>query len=99
MIAEIDGLLANLEAGKPAPEPEEDAKPEPPPAAVVEKETPAPVLIATAPKTEQEPEQAPPHRRWWLWGAGLAKNCVALCASTKVALAPLHDVCRAGTGA
>jgi tetratricopeptide (TPR) repeat protein len=69
MIAEIDGLLANLEAGKPA-EPEEQAKPapppEPPPAA--EKETPAPVLVAR-PETEQTPEQPPPRRRWWLWGA------------------------------
>ena len=32
-----------------------------------------------------------------VWGAGLVKEFVALCASTKVALAPLHDVCRAGT--
>jgi tetratricopeptide (TPR) repeat protein len=70
MITEIDGLLANLDAGKPAAEPEEEAKPapaEPPASTLVEKETPAPVLVK-APDTENAPEQAAPRHRWWLWG-------------------------------
>jgi tetratricopeptide (TPR) repeat protein len=70
MIAEIDGLLANLDTAKPTAEQEEEAKPppaEPPSSTLVEKETP-PVLVAKAPDTEATPEQAPPRRRWWLWG-------------------------------
>lgn len=71
MISEIDGLLANLDAGKQAAEPEDEAKPppaEPPASTLVEKETPGPVLIAKAPDTENAPEQAAPRHRWWLWG-------------------------------
>jgi tetratricopeptide (TPR) repeat protein len=79
MIAEIDGLLADVEKNrapaapdeaKPAPA-EEAAAPPPPevtakPAAPAAQETTAPVLVATP--APAEPEEKP-RRRWWLWGA------------------------------
>jgi tetratricopeptide (TPR) repeat protein len=73
MIAEIDGLLADLDGanvGK-AAEPADDEPTPPPPAAAP---PPAPaaapkpaatVLVAPAPA----PTPEPPRRRWWLWGA------------------------------
>lgn len=73
MIAEIDGLLANLEQSKPTAPAEDDAKPDepaPPPAptpAPALAAAPAPVLIASTPAPAPPPE--PPRRRWWLWGA------------------------------
>jgi tetratricopeptide (TPR) repeat protein len=73
MMAEIDGLLANSEAAKPAADaPAEEAKPEaeaespPPPAPKPEAEPAAPALIS-APASEPAPEKTSHH--WWLWGA------------------------------
>ena len=70
MIAEIDGLLANSEASKPADEPaKEEDKPEPvvPPAPKVEPTATAPVLIETAPAPAPAAERS--SHRWWLWAA------------------------------
>lgn len=72
MIAEIDGLLADLDKNKSAPA-EDEAKPADPapapapvPAAPAAQETTAPVLVATPAPAEQTEQ---PRRRWWLWGA------------------------------
>src|SRR5262249_10284227 len=72
MMTEIDGLLANTEAAKPAADAPEEAKPEPevaptPPAPKPEPEEPPPVLASAAPAPEPEP--AKPSHHWWLWGA------------------------------
>ena len=74
MIAEIDGLLADLEKSKSAAPAENEAKPddaaappEGPAPAIVTAPAPAPVLVGPAP-TPTAPPEAPRHR-WWLWGA------------------------------
>jgi hypothetical protein len=76
MMAEIDGLLANTEAARPAaeaphaeeakPEPE-GAPPSPAPKPEAEPAAAAPVLISASPAPEPAP--AKPSHRWWLWGA------------------------------
>jgi tetratricopeptide (TPR) repeat protein len=80
-MAEIDGLLANLEKNKtaeksrPAEAAEDEAKPEPavvaaaPPATAPEKEAAGAVLVAAAPAQEPAAKPARSSRRWWLWGA------------------------------
>jgi len=84
MIAEIDGLLADLDKSKPAAAPADPPKPADAPNATDESApaaAPAPAAAQTTPGAPQEtapllvatptPEQPGerPRRRWWLWGA------------------------------
>lgn len=96
MIAEIDGLLANSEASRPADEPttKDEDKPEPvaPPAPKVEPTATAPVLIETRPAAAPAPERS--SHRWWLWtaiGAAVVGGAATAYVVTRGGTTTIHD--------
>lgn len=95
MIAEIDGLLANSEASKPADEPTRDddkAEPVAPPAPKVGPTATAPILIETAPAPAPKPERS--SHRWWLWtaiGAVVVGGAATAYVVTRGGTTTIHD--------